>query len=107
MQVDPSIGIQQISTIAEGYSLSQNYPNPFNPVTKIRFSVPAGNHSDRTVRLVIYNIQGREVSTLVNAGLQPGTYEYDWDASNFASGVYYYKLTAGKYSDVKKMVLVK
>ena len=107
VQVNPSIGIQQISTIAESFSLSQNYPNPFNPVTNIRFSIPVGNLSNRIVHLVIYSTQGRELTTLVNAELQPGTYEFDWDASNFASGVYYYKLTAGKYSQVKKMVLVK
>jgi len=107
VEVNPSIGIRPISTIAESFSLGQNFPNPFNPATKIRFSIPVGNQNERFVRLVIFNIQGREVSTLVNSELESGTYEYDWDASNYASGVYYYKLTAGKYSEVKKMVLVK
>lgn len=105
VQVNPSIGIQKISTIAEGFSLSQNYPNPFNPVTKIRFSVPAGY--DNNTKLIIYDTRGREISVLVNDRLSAGTYEYRWDAWQYASGVYYYKLVSGKYSEVKKMMLVK
>jgi len=103
--VNPSIGIEKISSVAEKYSLSQNYPNPFNPVTKIRFSVPAGTVYN--TKLAVYDSRGREVSVLVNKYLSEGKYEYTWDAWQYASGVYYYRLTSGKYSDVKKMVLVK
>lgn len=105
IQVNPSIGIQKISSVAEGFSLSQNYPNPFNPITKIRFSVPAGYQNN--AKLVIYDTRGMEIDVLVDAKLSEGTYEYSWDAWQYASGVYYYKLVSGKYSEVKKMILVK
>ncbi|NOS86392.1 MAG: T9SS type A sorting domain-containing protein [Ignavibacteria bacterium] len=89
-------------------SLSQNYPNPFNPQTKIKFAVPS-NVKDQTtnVKLVIYDLLGREVTTLVNEELKPGTYEADWDASNYSSGVYFYKLIAGDFVETKKMILMK
>ena len=90
------------------FTLYQNYPNPFNPSTKIRFAIPpAGNGRDHFVKVIIYDIIGREVTTLVNEQLQPGSYEADWDASQFSSGVYYYKLISGEYSETKKMVLLK
>jgi hypothetical protein len=98
--------------IPENYSMSQNYPNPFNPSTKIKFSVPSweGYGFSRGVGLVtlkIYDIIGREVQTLVNEALQPGTYEVTFDGTGLNSGVYFYQLTAGDYSETKKMVLVK
>jgi hypothetical protein len=101
-------GIHQISgEIPNEFSLSQNYPNPFNPVTKIKFSIPSiGNGRDRSA-IKIYNALGREVQTLVNQSLQPGTYEVDWDASNHPSGVYFYELTSGNFAETKKMVLLK
>jgi hypothetical protein len=98
------------------YSLNQNYPNPFNPMTKIKYSIPtAGNRNAFDVRMIVYDVLGREVADLVNAKLRPGTYEVDFDGSNYASGVYFYRLTAhevsgsstGDYVDVKKMILVK
>jgi hypothetical protein len=101
---DPTIGIKAISqSVPESYSLSQNYPNPFNPSTVIKFQV-AGS---RFVKLSIYDVLGREVSTLVNEQLKPGTYEVDWNASNYPSGVYFYKLAAGDYVETKKMILIK
>lgn len=102
------VGINQLSTkVPVDYSLSQNYPNPFNPVTKIKFNIPSiGNGRDRSV-MKIYNALGHEVQVLVNESLQPGTYEVDWDASSHPSGVYFYNLRSGNFSDTKKMVLIK
>ncbi|NOS84890.1 MAG: T9SS type A sorting domain-containing protein [Ignavibacteria bacterium] len=89
--------------IPANYSLSQNYPNPFNPQTKIKFAVPKASFT----KLVIYDLLGREVTTLVDEELKPGTYEADWDGSNFSSGVYFYKIISGDYVETKKMVLMK
>ena len=108
------IGIKPISTeIPDKFSLSQNYPNPFNPTTKIRFDVPSlTRRGAGVVVLKVYDALGREVQTLVNEPLQPGTYEVEWpaatgDGSNFASGIYYYSLETGDFKDSKKMVLIK
>ncbi len=96
--------IQPISNeIPIQFSLSQNYPNPFNPTTNIQFSIINVQY----VTLKIFDLLGREVATLVNEQLQPGTYEVDFDGSGFASGVYYYKLTASDYTETKKMILMK
>jgi len=101
-------GIKQISEIADRFSLSQNYPNPFNPATKIRYSVPPGGSNIKSVKLIIYDITGRQVTVLVNQLQKSGVYETDFNGDNFASGVYFYKLIVGdNFSDVKKMVLIK
>ncbi len=97
------IGIKQISTVATGYSLGQNYPNPFNPKTVIRFQLSVNSFTS----LKVYDLLGREVASLVNEQLQPGTYEVDWDASNYPSGVYFYKIVAGDFVETKKMILIK
>jgi hypothetical protein len=93
------------------FSLSQNYPNPFNPVTKIKFAIPTPLNppegGTQEVRLVIYDVLGRNVATLVNEGLKPGTYEAEWDGTNYSSGVYFYTLITGDFIETKKMVLVK
>jgi hypothetical protein len=91
------------------FSLYQNYPNPFNPSTKIKFDIPhSPSPSGRAgVGLFIYDILGRKISSLVNGKLQPGTYEVDFDGSSFPSGVYFYRLTAGNFSAVNKMLLIK
>ena len=96
------------------FALYQNYPNPFNPVTKIKFDVPSNVKSETTnVKLVIFDILGREVTTLLDKKLQPGSYKTVWDGSNFASGVYFYKLSVGNeqgepvFSETKKMILIK
>jgi hypothetical protein len=99
---DP-LGINHIPEIAEEFSLSQNYPNPFNPTTKIKFQIP----SNEFVSLNIFDALGREISTLVNEQLNSGTYEVEWDASSYPSGVYFYKLNTGSYTETKKMVLIK
>ncbi|HMQ79919.1 MAG TPA: T9SS type A sorting domain-containing protein [Ignavibacteria bacterium] len=100
---DPN-GIQPISgNIPTAFSLDQNYPNPFNPVTNIKFGIPkAGN-----VKIVIYDISGREVTRLVDRELKAGYYNADFNAANLASGVYFYRLESKDFTDVKKMVLVK
>ena len=88
----------------DNFSLKQNYPNPFNPSTTIEFSVPQASK----VKLVVYDIQGREVQTLVNTELTQGRYEYNFDAGRLASGIYLYRLSAdGVTIGAKKMLLVK
>jgi hypothetical protein len=102
------VGINQISNeVPENYSLSQNYPNPFNPVTKIKFSIPPSKGARGMTQLIIYDILGREITTLVNEQLNPGIYKVEWDGSNYPSGVYFYKLITNEFSETKKMVLIK
>jgi hypothetical protein len=104
MQMNMVVGNMTYSSeIPTVFSLAQNYPNPFNPVTAIKYSVPKQN----LVKLVIYDIIGREVVTLVNEVKHPGNYSVSFDASNLASGVYFYRMVAGDFTDVKKMVLIK
>jgi hypothetical protein len=100
------VDIQNISTeIPTGFSLSQNYPNPFNSQTKITFEIQ--NETQDIASLRIFDITGREVATLVNEQLATGTYSVDFDGTNFPSGIYLYRLTAGDYKETKRMVLVK
>ncbi len=92
------------------FVLYQNYPNPFNPTTKIKYDIQAPPNlpkGEALVQLKIYDILGREISTLVNKEQQPGTYEFQFDGSNLPSGVYFYRLQAGSFSDTKKLVLLK
>jgi VCBS repeat protein/type IX secretion system substrate protein len=102
------VGIKTENQTPTGFHLYQNYPNPFNPSTKIKFSIPPSK-GDRgmNVRLNIYNALGKEIETLVNENLQPGAYEAEWNAWNFPSGVYYYTLKGGDFSETKKMLLIK
>ena len=92
-----------VNEIPSEYKLHQNYPNPFNPKTNIRFDLPHSSH----VRLIIYDVLGREITTLVNEKLSAGSYEVDWNASGYPSGVYFYKLVADDYVGVKKMLMIK
>ena len=92
------------------YKLEQNYPNPFNPTTKIRYSIPSTPLSlgeGLGVRLIVYDILGNQVTTLVNEQKEPGYYEVDFNASQFASGVYIYRLQSGSYVSTKKMMVLK
>jgi hypothetical protein len=99
------VNISPISSeIPNTFALKQNYPNPFNPSTKIRFDIPL---NEKQVKLVVFNSIGQEVATLINEQLQPGEYEYTFDASGYSSGVYFYKLQAGSFSETKRMVLIK
>ncbi|HEY3251536.1 MAG TPA: FG-GAP-like repeat-containing protein, partial [Ignavibacteria bacterium] len=108
-------GIKQIGTeIPNDFKLYQNYPNPFNPETKIKFDIPAGTRQGTFVQLKIYDITGKEITALVNGNLSPGTYEATWDAGNYTSGIYFYKLivrqagsSTGDYDQVKKMIVLK
>jgi photosystem II stability/assembly factor-like uncharacterized protein len=104
-------GISQVSD----FVLYQNYPNPFNPVTTIKFSIPsnvkpslsAGKSEMSNVKLIVYDLLGNEVATLVNEDKSPGEYEVTFDGSSLASGIYFYRLTAGSLSKVRKLVLLK
>lgn len=85
------------------YQLYQNFPNPFNPVTKIKYSLAEASN----VKLTIYDILGKEVTTLVNEQQQSGSYEVKWDASNVSSGIYFYQLNTKNYVNTRKMILLR
>ena len=87
----------------KSYFLANNYPNPFNPTTIINFELPFTNH----VNLSIYNSLGQWVVSLVNMEQRAGIHQVEWDASGYASGVYYYKIQSGEFQDVKKMILLR
>ena len=91
------------NSIPSSYNLYQNYPNPFNPSTKLKFALPKSSF----VSVVVYDALGRQLETIVNEQLNAGTYEAEWSASKFSSGIYFYKLTAGEFSETMKMVLIK
>ncbi len=98
------IGINQISSIVpEKFTLEQNYPNPFNPTTNLEFGISKLGF----VSLKIYDMLGKEVMTLVNSNLTPGTYQYKFDASGLSSGIYYYTLRTNGISETKRMTLLK
>ena len=98
------VGLNQTGNeIPVQHKLYNNYPNPFNPVTKIKFDIPQQSFT----KLTIYDIGGKEISVLVSKELNPGSYEAEFQASDLPSGVYFYKLSSGGYTDVKKMILVK
>lgn len=104
VKLNQTTGVDRISgTIPSGYFLSQNYPNPFNPSTTIKFSIPISHF----VTLKVYDILGRELVTLVNEEKQPGIYEVKFNGGNFSSGVYFYRLQSGSYSETKKLILMK
>ena len=85
------------------FYLYQNYPNPFNPSTKIKFEIPTSS----VITLKVYDVLGREIETLLNEVKEAGTYEVELNASEFPSGVYFYKLTSGQFTSVKKLILLK
>jgi tartrate-resistant acid phosphatase type 5 len=102
-----TIGIQPVGTeIPVKHYLYNNYPNPFNPVTKIKFDISAGNMQN-SVMVKIYDALGGEVSTLVNEPLRAGTYEIEWDASNYPSGIYFCRLYSENLIFTSKMILTK
>ncbi|QQS34721.1 MAG: T9SS type A sorting domain-containing protein [Ignavibacteriales bacterium] len=96
--------LQTEVTVPDVYALEQNYPNPFNPSTVIRFSLP---EDVSNVTVTIYNALGQRITELVNSKLEAGQYEFEWNASNLASGLYIYELRTEKFSSVKKMMLMK
>ncbi len=100
---DLTTNVKEADFIPSEYLLSQNYPNPFNPTTSIEFSIPTKSH----VSLKIYNLLGEEVKTLVSGERNAGKYNLKFDASNFASGVYFYRLKSGSFVDTKKLILLR
>jgi hypothetical protein len=99
-----TIGIKPISNyIPENFLLYQNYPNPFNPATNIKFDLPKST----LVKIKIYDILGKEIETLVNENLLPGSYKIDWNASQYPSGIYFYKMETANYVETKRMILMK
>ncbi len=85
------------------FKLYQNYPNPFNPVTNIKFEIPKSGLG----KILVYDLLGKEITQLVNQQMQAGSYNADWDASNYPSGVYFYKLETVDFKETKRMVLIK
>lgn len=99
-----TVSVQNISSeVPSAYSLKQNYPNPFNPTTNIRYALPKNG----MVKLVVFDALGREVETLVNESQQAGTYEAKFNGAALTSGVYFYKLSAGDFTDTKRMLIIK
>ena len=101
--LDNAAGINDEEAIINRYELYQNYPNPFNPTTTISYQIPAGSF----VSLKVYNILGKEVADLVNEQQSAGKYNFNFRANNLPSGVYIYKLTAGSFTSVRKLTLLK
>jgi hypothetical protein len=100
---DLASGVESAEATPHGFNLSQNYPNPFNPATKISFSIAKESY----VSLIVYDMLGREVASLVSEVRQPGTYSESWNAEGVSSGVYMYRLVAGEHVAVYKMVLMR
>jgi len=95
--------IEHVNSNLRNFVLEQNYPNPFNPGTSIQYVIS----SKQFVSLKVYDVLGNEIVTLVNEVKTAGNYEVNFDASGLPSGMYIYKLTAGNFSDTKKMILLK
>ena len=108
-----SVNEQKINLIPQNLYLFQNYPNPFNPTTKIKYSIPntrsplPGGARGGLITMKVYDVLGREVTTLVNESKQPGEYEVEFNASSLSSGVYFYQLKAGEFNATNKMILMK
>ncbi|MBK8983186.1 MAG: T9SS type A sorting domain-containing protein [Ignavibacteria bacterium] len=89
--------------VADKFELYQNFPNPFNPVTKITFSIPVSGN----ISIKVYDITGKEIKTLVNEFRNAGTYDTEFNGADLSSGVYYYKMETGSFTEIKKMILIK
>ncbi|HMS64124.1 MAG TPA: choice-of-anchor B family protein [Ignavibacteria bacterium] len=103
LKMGNSVGVNENNTLVNDFRLEQNYPNPFNPTTKINYELRVTNY----VSIVVYDILGNKVSDLISEKQNAGSYSVNFDATNFPSGVYYYKLTTGDFSETKKMMLLK
>jgi hypothetical protein len=99
---DKIASLNSVQIVTE-YQLQQNYPNPFNPTTRISFSLP----SKEFVTLKVYDITGREVATLLSDIKEAGNYSLDFDAARLPTGMYFYRIDAGSFSQIRKMMLVK
>jgi hypothetical protein len=102
-EFDSATNIENRYNTSATFTLHQNYPNPFNPSTTIQFQIP----NSQFTALKIYDLLGKEVSTIVSKKLNQGNHTYTFDGKNLASGIYYYQLVAGRYRGVKKMILLK
>jgi hypothetical protein len=109
--VDDATGVNESVEFPDEYRLYQNYPNPFNPVTKIKYSIPIAEtgyaSTLQRVQLKVYDLLGREAATLVDEYNIAGFYEIEFNASEFKSGVYFYRITSGNFTAAKKMILLK
>jgi len=104
IQLSATASVERLSDARpSGYVLEQNYPNPFNPSTTIRYAIP----QSAQVSLKVYDVLGREVATLVNARQSAGVYVANFDAAALPSGMYFYRLQAGSFSETRKMMLIK
>ena len=103
--------IEPMNQSVTEFNLEQNYPNPFNPTTKIKFTIQSvirdETNQSQFVNLKVYDILGNEIATLVNEQKPAGTYEVDFNAIGLTSGIYFYKLMTGNFSQTKKMILLK
>jgi len=102
--------VNEEGSIINKFTLAQNYPNPFNPTTTIKFTIPnveTPYKASLQTKLIVFDILGREVRTLINKPMQSGEYEVEFDGTNLPSGVYFYRLEVGKYSEIKKMIYLK
>jgi hypothetical protein len=99
----PVTSVQQVGNVPMTFALFQNYPNPFNPTTVISFQLTTKSR----VTLKVYDILGREVQTLVDGALDIGLHQVSFDASRFASGIYFYRIQAGNFTATKKLMLLK
>ena len=97
------LNIDQLSLLSETFQLHSNYPNPFNPTTNIEYSLLENS----VVELIIYNIEGRQIYTLIDDFKTAGLYSIKWDASSYPSGIYIVKMTSGEYVSTKKLMLIK
>jgi len=98
-----TVDIKYQNIVVKEYSLKQNYPNPFNPNTTIRFDIPTWSFTN----LVIYDIQGRIIETIISQNLSAGSYSVEWIAGNLSSGIYFYKIHSGDYTEARNMILLK
>jgi len=103
VSVNRTLMTENIKNFPSEFLLKQNYPNPFNPSTTIQFALPKPEY----VELKVFNLLGKEVTKLISKNMAAGTYNYKFEANDFASGVYYYQITAGKFWNVKKMILLR
>ncbi|MCH6575991.1 MAG: T9SS type A sorting domain-containing protein [Bacteroidetes bacterium] len=116
-RLEISTTVEEYNEVLNTFNLQQNYPNPFNPSTTIKFSIPTSPQShpyqggeanyDGLVNLKVYDIIGNEIASLVNEEKPAGEYEVIFDATGLSSGIYFYRLTAGKYTSAKKLILMK
>jgi hypothetical protein len=95
--------VQKEDDVPVAYSLKQNYPNPFNPSTTIEYSLP----DNELVKIKVYDVLGNEITTLVNDIQSAGTYKVSFDAKNLSTGVYFYRISAGNFQEIRKMIFLK